>query len=64
MSWQSEHIWIELIMGSQKTSNFCWASILFLGSLGFLLVGTSNYLGRNLISLFLSRQIIFFHKGL
>nr|ATL61222.1 photosystem I assembly protein Ycf4 [Theligonum cynocrambe] len=52
MSWRSEHIWIELIMGSRKISNFCWAFILFLSSLGFLLVGTSSYLGRNWISFF------------
>nr|KYP36751.1 Photosystem I assembly protein ycf4 [Cajanus cajan] len=44
MGWRSERIWIELITGSRKTSNFCWALILFLGSLGFLLVGTSSYL--------------------
>ncbi|KAL4191207.1 hypothetical protein AMTRI_Chr07g28630 [Amborella trichopoda] len=36
---------MELITGSRKTSNLCWASILFLGSPGFLLVGTSSYLG-------------------
>nr|YP_010251203.1 photosystem I assembly protein Ycf4 [Gentiana wardii]QTW90800.1 photosystem I assembly protein Ycf4 [Gentiana wardii] len=59
MSWRSEHIWIELIAGSIKISNFCWAFILFLGSLGFLLVGTSSYLGRNLISFFPSHPIIF-----
>ena len=64
MNWRSEHIWIELIAGSRKTSNFCWAFILFLGSLGFLLVGTSSYLGRNLISLFSSQQIIFFPQGI
>nr|ATL61067.1 photosystem I assembly protein Ycf4 [Danais xanthorrhoea] len=52
MSWRSEHIWIELIMGSRKISNFCWAFILFLSSVGFLLVGTSSYLGRNWISFF------------
>lgn len=52
MSWRSEHIWIELITGSRKLSNFCWAFILFLSSLGFLLVGTSSYLGRNWISFF------------
>nr|QFS20339.1 photosystem I assembly protein Ycf4 [Saprosma merrillii] len=52
MSWRSEHIWIELIMGSRKISNFCWAFILFLSSLGFLLVGTLSYLGRNWISFF------------
>lgn len=64
MSWRSKHIWIELIAGSRKTSNFGWSLILFLGSLGFLLVGTSSYLGRNLISLFPSQQIIFFPQGL
>ncbi|KAJ0820491.1 putative photosystem I Ycf4, assembly [Helianthus annuus] len=45
MSCRSEHIWIEPIKGDRKTSNFCWAIILFIGSLGFLLVGTSSYLG-------------------
>lgn len=64
MSWRSESIWIEFITGSRKTSNFCWAFILFLGSLGFLLVGTSSYLGRNLISFFPSQQIIFFPQGI
>nr|YP_010396401.1 photosystem I assembly protein Ycf4 [Holoptelea grandis]QWK47614.1 photosystem I assembly protein Ycf4 [Holoptelea integrifolia]QWK47701.1 photosystem I assembly protein Ycf4 [Holoptelea integrifolia]UQJ74739.1 photosystem I assembly protein Ycf4 [Holoptelea grandis] len=64
MSWRSDRIWIELIAGSRKTSNFCWAFILFLGSLGFLLVGTSSYLGRNFISLFPSQQIIFFPQGI
>nr|YP_010014321.1 Ycf4 [Ochradenus baccatus]QOI12828.1 Ycf4 [Ochradenus baccatus] len=64
MSWRSKSIWIEFIAGSRKTSNFCWAIILFLGSLGFLLVGTSSYLGRNLISLFLSQQISFFPQGI
>ena len=64
MNWRSERIWIELIRGSRKTSNLCWAFILFLGSLGFLLVGTSSYLGRNLISLFPSQQIIFFPQGI
>nr|YP_010936787.1 hypothetical protein RME77_pgp059 [Loxostigma kurzii]WKW93729.1 hypothetical protein [Loxostigma kurzii] len=64
MSWRSEHIWIELITGSRKLSNFCWALIVFLGSLGFLLVGTSSYLGRNLISFVSAQQIVFFPQGL
>nr|YP_010982814.1 Ycf4 [Cordia monoica]YP_010982901.1 Ycf4 [Cordia sinensis]WOH22040.1 Ycf4 [Cordia monoica]WOH22126.1 Ycf4 [Cordia sinensis] len=62
MSWRSEHIWIEPIRGSRKISNFSWAFILFLGSLGFLLVGISSYLGRNLISF--SQQIVFFPQGI
>nr|YP_010318323.1 photosystem I assembly protein Ycf4 [Setchellanthus caeruleus]ULC82815.1 photosystem I assembly protein Ycf4 [Setchellanthus caeruleus] len=64
MSWRLESIWIEFIVGSRKTSNLCWAFILFLGSLGFLLVGISSYLGKNLISLFSSQQIIFFPQGI
>nr|WVH39539.1 photosystem I assembly protein Ycf4 [Neoraimondia herzogiana] len=63
MNWRSERIWIELITGSRKISNLCWAFILFLGSLGFLLVGISSYLGRNLISLFPPQQIFFFPQG-
>nr|YP_010326694.1 photosystem I assembly factor II [Dalbergia millettii]UNP50356.1 photosystem I assembly factor II [Dalbergia millettii] len=64
MDWRSEHLLIELKAGSRKTSNFCWAFILFLGSLGFLLVGTSSYLGRDLLSLFPSQQILFFPQGM
>ncbi|YP_004769958.1 photosystem I assembly protein ycf4 (chloroplast) [Wolffia australiana] len=64
MNWRSDHIWIEFITGSRKTSNFFWACILFLGSLGFLVVGTSSYLGRNLISLFPSQEISFFPQGI
>nr|YP_009669081.1 photosystem I assembly protein Ycf4 [Guaiacum angustifolium]QCW94079.1 photosystem I assembly protein Ycf4 [Guaiacum angustifolium] len=64
MSLRSECIWIELIGGSRKTSNFFWAFILFFGSLGFLLVGISSYLGRNLISSFPSQQILFFPQGI
>ncbi|RCV31414.1 hypothetical protein SETIT_6G175200v2 [Setaria italica] len=50
MNWRSEHIWIELLKGSPKRGNFFWAYILFLGSLGFLVVGASSYLGKNMIS--------------
>nr|QYJ54861.1 photosystem I assembly protein Ycf4 [Diplandrorchis sinica] len=66
MNWRSEHIWIELITGSRKISNFCWAFIFFLGSLGFLVVGTSIYiyLGRNLISVLPSQQILFLPQGI
>ncbi|CAN6446901.1 unnamed protein product [Victoria cruziana] len=47
MNWRSKHIWIELIMGSRKISNFYWACIIFLGSLGFLLVGTFSYFANS-----------------
>lgn len=49
MHWRSEHLCIELITGAQKISNVCWAFIVFLGSLGLFLAGTSTYLGINLL---------------
>nr|AVM82721.1 photosystem I assembly protein ycf4 [Podranea ricasoliana] len=61
---RSKHQWLKIATGSRKLSNFCWALILFLGSLGFLLVGTSSYLGRNLISFVPSEQIRFFPQGI
>nr|QFO87262.1 photosystem I assembly protein ycf4 [Silene adscendens]QFO87424.1 photosystem I assembly protein ycf4 [Silene cambessedesii]QFO87829.1 photosystem I assembly protein ycf4 [Silene littorea]QFO88963.1 photosystem I assembly protein ycf4 [Silene psammitis]QFO89206.1 photosystem I assembly protein ycf4 [Silene stockenii] len=64
MNCRSERIWIELITGSRKISNLGWAIILFIGSLGFVLVGISSYLGRNFISLFPPQQIIFFPQGI
>nr|AWH02823.1 photosystem I assembly protein ycf4 [Asclepias emoryi] len=64
MKWRSEHIWIDRRREARKISNFCWAFILFFGSLGFLLVGISSYLGRNLISFFPSPEIIFFPQGI
>nr|YP_009660760.1 photosystem I assembly protein ycf4 [Amphilophium gnaphalanthum]QCS40280.1 photosystem I assembly protein ycf4 [Amphilophium gnaphalanthum] len=50
MNWRSKQLWLELITGARKLSNFFWALTVFLGSLGFLLVGISSYLGTNLIS--------------
>nr|UIS24057.1 photosystem I assembly protein Ycf4 [Myosurus minimus] len=64
MTWRSKRMWIDLISGSRKASNFCWAFILFLGSMGLLLVGISSYLGRNLTSLFPSPEIPFFPQGI
>ena len=63
MNWRSEHVWVELLKGSRKRGNFFWACILFLGSLGFLSVGASSYLGKNIISIFPSQQILFFPQG-
>nr|YP_009673835.1 photosystem I assembly protein Ycf4 [Cuscuta bonafortunae]QDF46559.1 photosystem I assembly protein Ycf4 [Cuscuta bonafortunae] len=61
MRWQSEKIWIELIPGSRKGSNFVWAFILFFSSLELLLVGTSSYLRINLIFFFPQGIIMTFY---
>ena len=63
MNWLSEHIWVELLKGSWKRGNCFWACILFLGSLGFLSVVISSYLGKNIISILPSQEILFFPQG-
>ena len=64
MNRQSKWLWIEPITGSRKRSNFFWACILFLGSLGFFLVGISSYFGEDLIPLLSSQQILFIPQGI
>ena len=64
MNRRSKWLWIEPITGSRKISNFFFACLLFLGSLGFFVVGISSYLGRNLISFLPSQQILFVPRGI
>jgi hypothetical protein len=56
------------IIGSRRISNYWWASVIFLGALGFFLTGLSSYLtmkGYVLPNIkFLSPQILFFPQGL
>nr|YP_009868811.1 photosystem I assembly protein Ycf4 [Spatholobus pulcher]QKI32336.1 photosystem I assembly protein Ycf4 [Spatholobus pulcher] len=50
-----EHLRVYPITESRKISNFFWAFIIFLGSLGLLLVAISSYLGMDFF--FLSEEI-------
>ena len=50
-----EHLWVFPVTESRKISNFFWAFIIFLGSLGLLLVAISSYFGMDF--LFLSEEI-------
>nr|YP_009860990.1 photosystem I assembly protein Ycf4 [Spatholobus suberectus]QKI32254.1 photosystem I assembly protein Ycf4 [Spatholobus suberectus] len=50
-----EHLRVYPITESRKISNFFWAFIIFLGSLGLLLVAISSYLGVDFF--FLSEEI-------
>nr|YP_009258505.1 hypothetical chloroplast RF4 [Netrium digitus]ANI25545.1 hypothetical chloroplast RF4 [Netrium digitus] len=61
---QSETLWIELVIGSRRLSNIFWASLLFLGALGFLIVGLSSYFGKELIPFLSSKPILFTPQGL
>nr|YP_009476972.1 photosystem I assembly protein ycf4 [Adenocalymma marginatum]AVM81520.1 photosystem I assembly protein ycf4 [Adenocalymma marginatum] len=64
MNWRSKQLWIRLRAGARKLSNFFWAFTVFSGSLGFLLAGTSSFLGINLISFVPSQEIPFFPQGI
>ncbi|KAK7328934.1 hypothetical protein VNO77_23072 [Canavalia gladiata] len=46
-----EHIRVDPIIESRKISNFFWAFIVLLGSLGLLLVAISSYLGMDYLIL-------------
>lgn len=64
MNVQSDWLWIESIKGSRRISNYFWALVLSLGALGFLLVGVSSYLGKDLLSFLPSQQVLFAPQGL
>nr|YP_009476885.1 photosystem I assembly protein ycf4 [Adenocalymma divaricatum]AVM81432.1 photosystem I assembly protein ycf4 [Adenocalymma divaricatum] len=64
MKWNYKKLWIRLRAGARKLSNCFWALTVSLGSLGFLLAGTSSYLGINLISFVPSQEIPFFPQGI
>jgi hypothetical protein len=64
MEIKSEFLWIENVAGSRRISNFIWASIVFLGALGFILVGLSSYIGEDIIPLLPSQSIAFTPQGL
>jgi hypothetical protein len=53
-----------IVVGSRRLSNYWWASILILGSFGFLLTGISSYLNYDLVPFINSKNIIFFPQGL
>lgn len=53
-----------IVVGSRRLSNYWWASILFLGSSGFLITGISSYLHFNLVPFINSKNILFFPQGL
>lgn len=37
----------EFVVGPRKWSNFCWASVLLVGTIGFLITGLSSYFNNN-----------------
>lgn len=64
MNCQSEWLRVDLIKGSRRFSNLGWACILVCGATGFLSVGLSSYIGRDLIPILSSDQIVFIPQGI
>nr|YP_010198967.1 photosystem I assembly protein ycf4 [Hydropuntia urvillei]UAD88416.1 photosystem I assembly protein ycf4 [Hydropuntia urvillei] len=55
---------IDKILGSRRTSNYFWATIIFLGGWSFLLVGLSSYLKIQLLPLTKSINLLFLPQGI
>nr|YP_009313071.1 Photosystem I assembly protein Ycf4 [Dermonema virens]SCW21325.1 Photosystem I assembly protein Ycf4 [Dermonema virens] len=51
------------IQGSRRISNYCWASLILIGGLGFFLAGLSSYLGKNLLPFTSASQLLFIPQG-
>ncbi|KAH7277775.1 hypothetical protein KP509_05G050000 [Ceratopteris richardii] len=64
MSSRSKWVQVEFIKGSRTFANLCWACILVCGATGFLLVGFSSFIGKDLIPNISSKQIAFIPQGL
>nr|YP_010199373.1 photosystem I assembly protein ycf4 [Gracilariopsis tenuifrons]AXF36219.1 hypothetical protein [Gracilariopsis tenuifrons]UAD89231.1 photosystem I assembly protein ycf4 [Gracilariopsis tenuifrons] len=52
------------ILGSRRISNYWWATTIFLGGLGFFLVGLSSYLKMELLPFTKSTDLLFLPQGI
>jgi len=53
-----------MIQGERRFSNYWWATIICLGSTGFVLTGLSSFLLKDLVPFINSTNIVFFPQGL
>nr|ALO21093.1 hypothetical chloroplast RF4 [Carteria crucifera] len=53
-----------IVIGERRFSNYWWAIVFLIGSMGFLLTGISSYLGQDLLPIIHSESINFFPQGL
>lgn len=64
MTCHSKWIRVDPVKGSRTIANLCWACILVCGATGFLLVGISSCIGKDLIPGLSSEQIVFIPQGI
>lgn len=55
---------IEKIVGARRLSNYFWATVLLIGSLGFFVVGISSYLKKDIIPFLSAENILFTPQGI
>ena len=53
----------DIILGSRRLSNYCWATVIFLGGISFVLVGLSSYTNLNFLPFTYSHNISFIPQG-
>jgi len=61
---QGNNVLNQKVLGSRRFSNYWWATIVSLGSSGFLLAGLSSYFQINLLLVTDPTQLIFVPQGL
>lgn len=61
---KSDRVLTQQIIGSRRPSNYFWATVVTLGSTGFLLAAISSYLQINLLPVSDATQLIFLPQGL
>nr|QCI06378.1 photosystem I assembly protein Ycf4 [Dictyurus purpurascens] len=57
------NIKIDTISGSRRLSNYWWATIIFMGGLGFFIVGLSSYFEKPFIRSIYSKELVFLPQG-
>ena len=66
MNTEPDWLRLETVIGSRTISNFFWALMLLIGTLGFVLTGLSSYFGKDLLPFIHSQSkgILFTPQGL
>lgn len=55
---------IDEILGSRRISNYWWATVIFLGGLGFFMTGLSSYLKTDFLAFTSSKDFLFLPQGI
>ena len=59
----SSNIRIDKVIGSRRLSNYWWATSIFIGGLGFFIVGLSSYFNIEILPFTNSSELMFLPQG-